>query len=161
MGLFGLTNDTPGYTKCAWCGKTCKQTGWNRASAWVNVTKQYCSEQCRRAAESVEDTGDVDNLEEVNEKREERITQQRIDGHIDSIVSIQFGTTAEDISNALNQLITIAAGKPSKEVKKATYEKMEFAIMKLRQLGAYAEADFFEKKRTKVKPKWYESLTNN
>jgi len=33
---------------------------------------------------------------------------------------------------------------------------MEFAVMKLRQLGANAEADFFEKKRADVKPKWYE-----
>jgi|GEM_PF-2805914 hypothetical protein len=92
-----------------------------------------------------------DSLDASNERRE-----SKIESRVYSIVEIKFGSTADEISDACNQLVTIAAGKPDKEVKKAIYEKMEFAVMKLRQLGANAEADFFEKKRTDVKPKWYD-----
>lgn len=97
-----------------------------------------------------------DDKEDAKLAAEREVRKDKIEARVDSIATIQFGTTADEISNALNQLVTIAAGKPDKEVKKAIYEKMEFAIMKLRQLGANVEADFFEKKRVDVKPKWYD-----
>lgn len=95
--------------------------------------------------------GLLNSLDASNEKREAKLESQ-----VDNIATIQFGSTTDEISNSLNHLVTIAAGKPDKEVKKAICDKMEFAIMKLRQLGANAEADFFEKKRTDIKPKWYD-----
>ncbi|MEI7596522.1 MAG: hypothetical protein WCK02_12295 [Bacteroidota bacterium] len=173
------------YTKCAWCGRTIEKSWGNKFLSHNTMglagkqKDSYCSTKCEKEAEAAQSGGGGgnnsnsqsgggnqgggsssgggffskmnDSMDASNERRE-----SKIESRVDSIVAIKFGSTADEISDACNQMVTIAAGKPDKEVKKAIYEKMEFAIMKLRQLGANAEADFFEKKRTDVKPKWYD-----
>ena len=86
-------------------------------------------------------------------KREEKL---RLEGKVDSIAQMTFGSTTEEISNQLSHLVTVGNSKPDKNVKSAIVEKMEFGIMKLKGLGASAEADFFEKKLEPLKKKsWF------
>jgi hypothetical protein len=70
---------------------------------------------------------------------------------VDYINKMTFSTDSSELSNQLNELVSTGASsdkfRNGKTLKKACYEKMEFGIMKLRQAGANAEADFFEKKR--------------
>lgn len=169
------------YTKCAWCGGPVEKNLLNKFLSHNTMglagkqKDSYCSTKCEKEAEASQRGGGnqgggnqnyqgggsssgggfFSKINDSSDASDER-RESKIESRVDSIVAIKFGSTADDISEALNQLVTIAAGKPDKEVKKAIYEKMEFAIMKLRQLGANAEADFFEKKRTDIKPKWYE-----
>lgn len=90
------------------------------------------------------------------DRTEEIEAQKRLEGKIDDISRMTFGTTADEISNQLNQLTTLGSTKPDKTVKAAIVEKMEFGIMKLKGLGAHAEADFFQKKLEPLKKKsWF------
>jgi len=92
---------------------------------------------------------------EANRQREQE-EKQRLEGKIDDIAQMTFGGTAEEISNQLSQLVTIGNSKPDKKVKSAIVEKMEFGIMKLKGLGANAEAEFFDKKLEPLKKKsWF------
>lgn len=90
------------------------------------------------------------------DRTEEIEAEKRLEGKIDDISQMTFGTTADEISNQLNQLTTLGSSKPDKKLKAAIVEKMEFGIMKLKGLGANAEADFFEKKLEPLKKKsWF------
>ncbi len=74
---------------------------------------------------------------------------------VDAVSKMVFSSDANELANQLNELLTIGAGTSNdyKELIKACYEKMDFGILKLRSLGASAEADFFTKKRESIKPK--------
>jgi hypothetical protein len=74
---------------------------------------------------------------------------------VDAVSKMVFSTDANELGNQMNELLTIGAGTASehKELIKACYEKMDFGVMKLRGLGANAEADFFSEKRKSIKPK--------
>jgi hypothetical protein len=74
---------------------------------------------------------------------------------VDAVAKMVFSTDANELANQMNELLTIGAGTASehKELIKACYEKMDFGVMKLRGLGANAEADFFSEKRKSIKPK--------
>jgi len=90
------------------------------------------------------------------DKQRKQEEKQRIEGKIEDIAQLVFGSTPEEISNQLSQLVTIGNSKPDKKVKNAIVEKLEFGIMKLRGLGSNAEADFFEKKLEPLKKKgWF------
>lgn len=99
--------------------------------------------------------GAFNSLNNSIDDRNDKI-EQRKESYIDDLSSIQFGDSVNDICDVCNLLVTKASGKSDREIKKAIYNKMEFAILKLRKLGASEEADFFEKKRTEIKPKWWE-----
>jgi hypothetical protein len=78
---------------------------------------------------------------------------------IDYITKMTFSSDSGELSNQLNEIVSTGASsdkfKNGKTLKRTCYEKMEFGIMKLRQAGASAEADFFEKKRKSIKPGWF------
>jgi hypothetical protein len=91
-------------------------------------------------------------------KRDEHERQEkiRLQGKVEDLAQLQFGTDKEDISNKLNYLSGLGAAKPDKSVKSVIIDKMEFGIMKLRGLGAHDEASFFEKKLEPLKKKgWF------
>lgn len=97
----------------------------------------------------------LNNSVEADRQREQE-EKQRVEGKVDDIAQLTFGGTTEEISNQLSHLVTIGNSKPDKKVKSAIVEKMEFGIMKLKGLGANAEADFFEKKLEPLKKKsWF------
>jgi hypothetical protein len=82
--------------------------------------------------------------------------ETKVENQITEVSTMTFGTTADEISNQLNQLVSMASAKPEKKVKNAIVEKLEFGILKLKQLNALAEADFFEKKLVPLKKKsWF------
>lgn len=86
----------------------------------------------------------------------EREEKAKLEGKIDQVTSINFGSDKDEIANVLNQLSSLASTKPDKTLKNAIIEKMEFGIMKLKGLGANAEADYFEKKLEPLKKKsWF------
>ena len=86
----------------------------------------------------------------------EREEKARLDGKIDSVIAMTFGSNVDDISNQLNQLVSLGSTKPDKALKNAIIEKVEFGIMKLKGLNANAEAEFFEKKLEPLKKKgWF------
>lgn len=86
----------------------------------------------------------------------EREEKARLDGKIDSVIAMTFGSNIDDISNQLNQLVSLGSTKPDKALKNAIIEKVEFGIMKLKGLNANAEAEFFEKKLEPLKKKgWF------
>lgn len=71
-----------------------------------------------------------------------------------------FSTDLAELSNQLEELAVTGASsdkfpQSGKTLKKACYEKMEFGIMKMKQMGATAEAEFFTKKRKSIKPGWF------
>ena len=85
-----------------------------------------------------------------------RDAEAKLENQITDVTTMTFGTTADEISNQLNQLVSMASSKPDKKVKNAIVEKLEFGILKLKQLNALAEADFFEKKLVPLKKKsWF------
>lgn len=85
-----------------------------------------------------------------------RDAEAKLENQITDVTTMTFGTTADEISNQLNQLVSMASAKPDKKVKNAIVEKLEFGILKLKQLNALAEADFFEKKLVPLKKKsWF------
>lgn len=71
---------------------------------------------------------------------------------VEYISKIVFSSNPEELSNQMNEILSTGAGTKDKELQKACYEKMDFGVLKLRQSGANAEADFFEKKRKSIKP---------
>ena len=86
----------------------------------------------------------------------DRADKAKLDGKIDDVTSIVFGSDKDEISNILNQLSSLASTKPDKNLKNAIIEKMEFGIMKLKGLKAHTEADYFEKKLEPLKKKsWF------
>lgn len=97
----------------------------------------------------------LDNSYEADIQREKE-EKEKIEGKIENIAQISFGSNAEEISNQLSQLVAIGNAKPDKNVKAAIIEKMEFGIMKLKGMGSNTEADFFEKKLEPLKKKsWF------
>jgi len=146
MGIAGRQKDS-------YCSNKCQaEADGNGGGGSKGSGKKGFWDEPETTAEDIE----LERLEKEEErlKREEKQAEKlRLEGKVAEVASMQFGDTAESISATLDQLVTIAASKPGNPVKKAIYEKMEFAIMKLRQLGANAEADFFEKKRAGIKPK--------
>ena len=76
---------------------------------------------------------------------------------VDAVSKMTFANDANELANQMNELLTIGAGTSSdhKELIKACYEKMDFGVMKLKSLGATAEADFFAEKRKSIKPKGF------
>lgn len=79
---------------------------------------------------------------------------------IDQITKMVFSTNPTELSNQLEELAVTGVSSDKfphsgKELKKTCYEKMEFGILKLRQTGDNASADFFEKKRKSIKPGWF------
>jgi hypothetical protein len=132
----------------------------------------YCSTKCKNEAEAAqggggsgshESSGGQSNqssgvfgkigkaMDDSSERKE-----SRLEARVDSIASMEFGSTPEELSNDLNKLVTMGSGTKDTEIRKAIAEKMEFAIMQLRNSGKEAEAEFFDKKRKKIKPKWYD-----
>ena len=86
----------------------------------------------------------------------EREDKAKLENRIDQITSMTFGTDTNEISNQLNQLVSLGSTKPDKVLKSAIVEKLEFGIMKLRGLNASGEAAFFEKKLEPLKKKsWF------
>ncbi len=85
-----------------------------------------------------------------------REDKAKLEDKITQVTTMTFGTDVNEISNQLNQLISLASTKPDKTLKNAIIEKVEFGLMKLRQLNAVADADFFEKKLNPLKKKsWF------
>jgi len=88
----------------------------------------------------------------VEESRKGMKEQEtKVENQINDITTMTFGTTADEISNQLNQLVSIANAKPDKKVKNAIIEKIEFGILKLKKMNAVPEADFFEKRIVALK----------
>ena len=92
-----------------------------------------------------------------NQREEERLDEQRrqkqedkIDSTVESVIAVQFGQSADQIADSLNQLVTIGTSNNDEKIKKAVYEKMDYGIIKLKKLGAESEADFFQKKLDKI-----------
>lgn len=89
-------------------------------------------------------------------REEEREEKANLDGKIEQVAGIIFGSDKDEIANILNQLSSLASSKPDKALKNAIIEKMEFGIMKLRGLNANSEADFFQNKLEPLKKKgWF------
>ena len=86
----------------------------------------------------------------------EKEDRDKLNDKIDDISSLSISGTADDISNTLNKLVSVASTNPDKKIKNAIIEKLEFGILKLRGLNATAEAAFFEKKLEPLKKKsWF------
>lgn len=132
------------------CSNKCKDEFNNRNSSTKSDIKG--ANQSHHSEQPKEKSGGF--LSSLNDSLDRE--DAKVEAQINNISQIEFGSSIDDISNTLNYLVTVAAGKPSRDIKKVIYQKMEFAIMKLRQQEANTEADFFEKKRAEIKPKWYE-----
>lgn len=157
------------YTNCAQCGRRIEKSGWNKmmskqtAGFGGRQKGGYCSKNCEDKAKGNSGAGkilgglgnlsvdvkgiDIMGMVDADDKKK--------DATLDNITNMELGNSVEEISDACNKMVTIAASQSEKDVKKAIAEKLEFAIMKLRGQGANAEADFFEQKRKKIKPGWF------
>ena len=75
---------------------------------------------------------------------------------IEDLAQLKMSSDKDELLEQLNYLASLASSKPEKEIKNVIIEKMEFGIMKLKGLGANAEATFFEKKLEPLKKKsWF------
>ncbi|MFW5983286.1 MAG: hypothetical protein ACOCQ4_02205 [bacterium] len=146
--------------KCKWCGKTFDKASLiSIKSAVQGERRNYCSNKCYNEAMAAKGEGGGGGSSSNNSSSDAAIEAQeeaRIEARVDSISKISFGSDINQVQEVLNQLTTIGATKPDKDVRKAIVEKMEFGIMKLKNAGMNSEAEFFEDKMKKIKPKWYE-----
>lgn len=172
--------------KCKNCGDSYQESGLKdlrntfTGKNWISQ-KGFCSDRCKVEYEKNHGSGADNNVPQQKEekkgggffgfmgsqinnlhdkvevdKQKDIEEKQKIEGKVEDIAAIQFGTTVDDISNQLSQLVTIGNAKPDKKVKSAIVEKMEFGIMKLKALGANPEADYFDKKLQPLKKKsWF------
>jgi hypothetical protein len=83
----------------------------------------------------------------------------------DYISKIVFSNDPDEIENQLSEINSLwASGNKytnsdhTKAVKKAAFEKFDFGMMKLKQLGNQSQIDFFEKKHKEMKPKKFFGL---
>jgi hypothetical protein len=156
----------PYDAKCKWCGKMFEKPALlSIKSAYQGDRRNYCSTKCFNEATNTSggnnssSGGGSNSPTIVNQKSEaeiEAMEDARIEAKVDSISKISYGSDINQVQDVLNQLTTIGASKPDTNVRKAIVEKMEFGIMKLKNAGLAAEAEFFETKMKKIKPKWYD-----
>jgi hypothetical protein len=149
-------------------------SGANPPSGWITKwasTKIFCSNRCKdefnkrnESSNSSSSSGNSsksnpgmissfiqnqrENEREENRLEEARIQKQQdtIDSILKTIIAVQFGQSVDEISDSLNKLVTISTSNNDEKIKKAIYEKMDYGIIKLKNLGANSEADFFQKK---------------
>ncbi|TAF09080.1 MAG: hypothetical protein EAZ75_08965 [Flavobacteriia bacterium] len=150
-----------GSTKM-FCSNRCKDEFNNRNSG-NNTTQSNSSEPEKKSggflgglmgggdpSEKVAQIGLLGNLlaDTMGENKEIRNKGEYVSKMV-------FSTNPDELANQMNELLTIGAGTENKhkELIKACYEKMDFGVMKLKSLGANAEADFFAEKRKSIKPK--------
>lgn len=118
----------------------------------VNVIHRESSEP-RSGSGFLKGLMDNDNSNQSNEKDFWEQRRERIEGKVNEISEINITGTADEISQQMTKLFSLASSKPNSKVKSAIIEKIEFGAMRLRSLGANAEADFFEKKLEPLKKK--------
>ena len=98
-------------------------------------------------------TFDDTNERVMQYEKEEKEEKLKIEGKVQEIAEINISGNADEISQQLNKLLSIASSKPDKKVKNAIIEKLDFGVMKLQNLGANAEAEFFKNKIEPLKKK--------
>ncbi len=83
----------------------------------------------------------------------------------DYISKIVFSNDPDEIGNQLSEISSLwASGNKytnsdhTKAVKKAAFEKFDFGMMKLKQIGNPSQIEFFEKKHKEMKPKRFFGL---
>lgn len=83
----------------------------------------------------------------------------------DYISKIVLSNDVEELTNQLNEISSLwgtakkfTNSDHSKAVKKAAYEKYEFGMMKLEQIGSPSQIEFFKKKLNEMKPKKFFGL---
>ncbi len=83
----------------------------------------------------------------------------------DYISKIVFSNDPDEIGNQLSEINSLwASGNKytnsdhTAAVKKAAYEKFDFGMMKLKQIGNPSQIEFFEKKHKEMKPKKFFGL---
>jgi len=119
----------------------------NKESGLASVIRAMKSEPDT----TVTDDNEPDFWDERRKRKNEE--KQVLEAKIEDLATIEFNNDAEDIQHQLNRLLTIAATKPEKKMRKALVEKLEFGIMKLSSAGAGPETAYFEGKLETFKKK--------
>lgn len=157
--------------------------GWLQNKSWGFGIKYYCSKKCKLADEGVSENSSQSDAKGANQshvkteatkpqgpnmfermiaeddKKRER-EQERLEEKLNKIANIQFGNNLDEISEVLNQLLAlVASNKSNIDVRKVVVQKMEFGILKLKQLGS-TDVEYFQEKLMKIKPKWWEIVWN-
>lgn len=95
-------------------------------------------------------------LNKIMDDEDGKADKAKLESKIKELTTLTFSGTADEIANQLNELVSFASTKPEKTVKNAIIEKIDFGIMKLKGLGATAEADYFQTKLDALnKNKWF------
>ena len=83
----------------------------------------------------------------------------------DYLAKLVFSSDSEELANQLSEISAMWGGAEkymladnTSAVKKAAYEKFEFGIMKLEQIGTPSQIEFFKKKQKEMKPKKFFGL---
>lgn len=83
----------------------------------------------------------------------------------DYLAKLIFSNDSEELGNQLSEISSMWGGAEkymikdnTEAVKKAAYEKFEFGIMKLEQVGTPSQIEFFKKKQKEMKPKKFFGL---
>jgi hypothetical protein len=83
----------------------------------------------------------------------------------DYLAKLVFSNESEELANQLSEICSMWGGAEkymlkdnTVAVKKAAYEKFEFGIMKLEQVGTQSQIEFFKKKQKEMKPKKFFGL---
>jgi hypothetical protein len=172
--------------KCAWCGAYIPDSGNKKMAkslmgslgldlvvdAAGALTKQYCSDKCKREAAAAKGGGSggssngggsSENVIAAVDVAGESVKK---DG-MQTVMAVSFEGDVTAVVNSLSNLLTIFnANKPGgvfseatevtqakKGIRAAALEKMELGIMTLRSKGDTINADFFQKKLDELKPK--------
>jgi hypothetical protein len=95
---------------------------------------------------------------EADRLREEQeyLMKERQDSKIKDIASIQFGTSKEEITNIIEQLIVQGSNISSPKERKAISDKLELGINKLKQQGV--DCSYYEEKNRKIKPTVWQKI---
>ena len=83
----------------------------------------------------------------------------------DYLAKLVFSNESEELANQLSEICSMWGGAEkymlkdhTEAVKKAAFEKFEFGIMKLEQVGTPSQIEFFRKKQKDMKPKKFFGL---
>jgi hypothetical protein len=157
--------------KCAWCGAYIPDSGNKKMAkslmgsigldlvvdAAGALTKQYCSEKCKRAAAGSGEGSNSDASEAAAAMKDAAEAAAKREG-LAAVQAVSFDGDAKSIMTSLGNLQVLAVAQnedkdSAKAIRKAAFQKFELGIRALKNAGDTANTEYFEKQLKSMKLK--------
>jgi hypothetical protein len=148
---FGLGRKAFCSNKCLDEFKSRKSDNTNNSDSGNSQTNSGPGFMERMASADIKQA-EADGIREEQEFR----MKERQDSKINDIATIQFGSTKEEVTNIIEQLIVQGSNISVPKERKAISDKLELGINKLKQLGV--DCSYYEEKSKKIKPTIWQKI---